>query len=1159
MSLIRIQLLLCLCLSVGFATSTSSAVERPNVVILLADDLGSKDIGCYGGPVKTPALDDLAARGVRFTDFHSGAPVCSPSRATLLTGRQHLRTGVYTVIQDHLHDMHLLKSEVTIAEVLKANGYDTAHIGKWHLGTPFRGRKKPWINEHGFDYWFATDLNAAPSHRNPTNFWRNGKRVGELKGYACQIVVDDAINWLNKRESKKPFFLNIWFHEPHAPLAAPDDIVSQYGKLGDPAAIYSATIDNTDRAISRLVKRLKESGELDNTIIVYTSDHGSYMKDRNGGLKGNKGSLFEGGILTPGIFFWPKGIKGKRVESAASGAVDLLPTLCGLIGIDKPKGVHLDGADLSPLLTGKREAFKRDQPLFWHSPGNMQNVALRDGNYTLMGFRKDEPPRDWQAINTIVKQFEAILEKRLGRQLTRGEVWHRIYNTEFKSAEDRKLRNSFVMLNTFSESWIPAIKAGLGGFRTFELYDLSTDPQQKKNIAAQYPKVVERLEKQALAINDSVLKEARDWTVGSALAAATPKPRTKSPSPPAFTATIKGKVTDKLGTGMGGVMVTAVDEAHRRWSSVFSQADGSFVINDLRTTDHKVRARLMGQLDVWLDKVSVGTTNLDIEMKPATGMELEVQRPANSGFSMLKFDNMRDKENYKMMCTYCHQSGTVPFRTPEKPVDWETMLTRMDGFGGLYPHTRKTIVQRLVDTYKDDAVLKWPKFVPPPPPSGLAAKAKITSWEIGEQYEGSFHDLELGPDGLVYLVNIQRNRTVTLDPVTGEQRAYQVPKGTGGAHSIELANDGHMWITMCASGQMAKFDIKTKKYTIVSSAESPAKRGSYPHTLRINPKDPRGLIWYTDAGRNSVFWLDPKTFKVKEYHLLSKNQAVAAGRGESRGITPYGLDYSPVDGMIWYSKLNGNRIGRINPNVPDGDIKEWNPPFRGPRRLHVAQDGIVWVPGFGSGVFAKFNPKTETWTVYELPDAENQIPYALNIDPRGFVWICGTGNDTLNRFDPKTETLVTFQLPTRVSYTREIEFDENGAVWTSTSGPIRHMERAYGSVIKLEIPEGNFGGGIKLKGRVHRGEHSVGSDRFAKYKDSPNGTLLKRIEQTALPKAYNPRKHQPYVDKRMAGLALKQRGRIGQLWKEKRRIDPNMDNAGHSFVKIMEYVAENEK
>ncbi len=623
---------------------------------------------------------------------------------------------------------------------------------------------------------------------------------------------------------------------------------------------------------------------------------------------------------------------------------------------------------------------------------------------------------------------------------------------------------------------------------------------------------------------------------------------------------IRGKVIDEAGKAMEGVMISAADEDHRQTTSVFSQADGSFAIEGLRNIAYNMRARRMGHQDVWLDDVEAGGSGVLIKMLPATGLDLEDQRPANSAFSMLKFDNKRDKLNFKMMCTYCHQIGTIGFRTPEKPVDWETMLRRMDGFGGLYKHTQRTIVKRLVDTYKDDAVNKWPKFVPTRLPIGKATKAKITTWEIGKRFESSFHDLELGPDGLVYAVNISKHYLVSLDPKTGEQVFYKFPVGSYGPHSIELGNDGNMWFTLCASGQMAKFDLKTKEFTICSSAEAPAKRGSYPHTLRINPKDPEGLIWYTDAGRNSCFSMHPKTLKVKEYHLLRADQAVAAGKGESRGITPYGIDFSPVDGSVWYSKLNGNRIGRIDPTAADGDIKEWNPPFRGPRRLHVAPDGIVWVPGFGSGVFGKFDPKTEEWTVYDLPDAENQIPYALNIDPKGYVWICGTGNDTINRFDPKTEELVEFQLPMRVSYTREIEFDSEGNVWTSTSGPSRHMERAFGAIIKLEIlHDDDDRGGLRLVGYVPKPEDlTYEQPRVVDYKGSPNAKLLVRIDRNRLPEGYAPGKqHQPYVDRRLAGLSPRQRERIGRLWAEKRKADPDMPNAGQSFVKIMEYVAKN--
>ena len=493
-------------------TQSYAAAKAPNVVLLLADDLGSKDIGCYGGPVKTPALDKLAANGVRFTDFYSGAPVCSTARATLLTGRHHLRTGIYTVIQDHMHHMHLLKNEVTVAEILKGNGYETVHLGKWHVGTPFRGWKKPWIDEHGFDHWFATDLNAAPSHRNPKNFWRNRERVGELEGYACQLVVDEAIQWLDtKHVAEKPFFLNIWFHEPHAPLAAPDEIVSQYGDLTDPAAIYSGTIDNTDRAIARLVEKLKQMGSLDDTIIIYTSDHGSYRHERNGNLRAGKGSLLEGGIRTPGIIYWPNGIKGGRIENTPAGAVDVLPTICGLAGIDQPKNVQLDGTDLSPLLKTDANHFARQQPLTWHSPTSQPVLAIRDGKYSMVAWRNKEYPKDHTKIEAVMNQMKLILEEHHGRALTREELWHKCYNSRLNTPAWNQLRSKFVILNTFQEAWIPMIKAGFGGITRFELYDLSIDPGQTKNLVQQLPDVAKRLQRAALAIHTDVLAEAPLW------------------------------------------------------------------------------------------------------------------------------------------------------------------------------------------------------------------------------------------------------------------------------------------------------------------------------------------------------------------------------------------------------------------------------------------------------------------------------------------------------------------------------------------------------------------------------------------------------------------------------------------------------------------------
>lgn len=444
-------------LSVCLIPLTTHAA-RPNVVMLLADDLGYQDVGCYNGPVKTPAIDSLAAGGVRFTDFYSGCAVCSPSRATLMTGRHHIRAGVYSWIHDPSQKSHLLLRELTLAEVLKGAGYSTAHIGKWHLGLPTAQRDKPTPDKHGFDYWFATWNNASPSHRNPDNFIRNGKPVGKLEGYSCQLVVDEAIDWLGEHRTKdKPFFLNVWFHEPHAPIAAPNDIVTEYGKPKDKGAVYSGTIDNTDRAIARLLKKLREVAPAKDTLIIYASDNGSYRDDRTGGLRGRKGMNWEGGIRVPGIFHWPGTIKTNVEATEPAGLVDVLPTLYGLLGLERPVGIHLDGSDLSPILTGKASAFRRHQPLYWHLQKSRPIVAIRDGDYSLVA----DP--------------------------------------------DYELSTN----NMFQEAWIPTIKRG--GYRNYQLFNLKTDPQQTTNLADKEPETLARLKKSLLKINASIMRDGHDW------------------------------------------------------------------------------------------------------------------------------------------------------------------------------------------------------------------------------------------------------------------------------------------------------------------------------------------------------------------------------------------------------------------------------------------------------------------------------------------------------------------------------------------------------------------------------------------------------------------------------------------------------------------------
>ncbi|MEC9092339.1 MAG: hypothetical protein VX438_06510, partial [Planctomycetota bacterium] len=238
---------------------------------------------------------------------------------------------------------------------------------------------------------------------------------------------------------------------------------------------------------------------------------GSYRRERNGGLRNGKGSLLEGGIRTPGIVYWPKRIQGGKVEQTPAGSIDILPTICGLVGIEKPKGVSLDGADLTPILTRENSRFKRLKPMTWHSPTSQPVMAIRDGDFSLVGYRKKEYPKDQAAIRTVMEGMRVILEEKQGRKLTAAELWDHGWNSPLKTPEWKRLRSKFVMLNTFQEAWIPLIKSGSGGISRFELYDLSTDPGQKKNIISQLPAVADRLKKTVLAINATVLREAPVW------------------------------------------------------------------------------------------------------------------------------------------------------------------------------------------------------------------------------------------------------------------------------------------------------------------------------------------------------------------------------------------------------------------------------------------------------------------------------------------------------------------------------------------------------------------------------------------------------------------------------------------------------------------------
>lgn len=374
-----------------------AAAERPNVVVILCDDLGYGDVGCYGHAViKSPRLDKLASEGIRFTDCYAAAPVCSSSRAGLMTGRCPARYGVYDWIAKD-HPMHLPKEEVTVATLLKQAGYATCHVGKWHLNGKFATVEQPQPNHHGFDHWMSTQNNAAPSHENPTNFVRNGTPLGPQVGYSCDLAVKESIRWLRDlRDKARPFFLFVCFHEPHEPIASPPELVAQYPdarKEGE--AAYYANVTNMDRAVGTLLDKLDELKLTDKTLVFFTSDNGPetllrYPRAKSshgsaGPLKGMKLHLYEGGIRVPGILRYPPRVKAGQTVSEPVCSLDLLPTFCELAGAKLPEGKPLDGESIALLLDGR--PLERETPLFWHyfrSIGEPK-AAMRVGDWMILG------------------------------------------------------------------------------------------------------------------------------------------------------------------------------------------------------------------------------------------------------------------------------------------------------------------------------------------------------------------------------------------------------------------------------------------------------------------------------------------------------------------------------------------------------------------------------------------------------------------------------------------------------------------------------------------------------------------------------------------------------------------------------------------------------
>lgn len=390
-----------LCLTSSCANSPSqqsrSAAQhlppRPNLVFILCDDLGYGDLSCYGHPtIQTPCLDALAQEGIRLTDCYAPAPVCSPSRAGAMTGRNPYRCEIPDWIPPN-SPIHLQHRELSVASLLETAGYETAHYGKWHLNGTLDGSQLT-PGDHGFSDWCSTQNNARPSHHNPDNFIRNGSAAGLREGYSSELIVDDAVEFL-KQPRQQPFALFVWFHAPHEPIATGEPFVSMYSSVEERnRAIYYGNVSQMDHEVGRLVRTLDELVPKEDTLVMFTSDNGPETLNRYRGaersygspgpLRGMKLHLYEGGIRVPGIIRWTgSGAPGDVCMEPVNGT-DILPTFCELAGAEVPADRAIDGASFTPIFEGR--SISRRRPLYWRYDRALSEtkLAMRLGDWKIL-------------------------------------------------------------------------------------------------------------------------------------------------------------------------------------------------------------------------------------------------------------------------------------------------------------------------------------------------------------------------------------------------------------------------------------------------------------------------------------------------------------------------------------------------------------------------------------------------------------------------------------------------------------------------------------------------------------------------------------------------------------------------------------------------------
>ncbi|MEW6234135.1 MAG: sulfatase-like hydrolase/transferase [Candidatus Omnitrophota bacterium] len=367
--------------ALSLSAEETRTIDRPNIILIMADDLGYGDLGCYGcEDIQTPYIDGLAREGVRMTDYYASAPVCTPTRCALLTGRYQQRVpNMEWALPPGTQSAGLLNQETTIASMLREAGYSTGLFGKWHLG--YREEWGPL--RHGFDEFFGflsgnIDYFRHKNRLGDPDLYENGQPVS-TEGYITDIIAQHAVEFIQRRR-EKPFFLYAPFNAPHWPIQGPDDKDKELNEAnwsqGGERSDYAKMAERMDAGIGAILGELKSQGLEENTLVVFCSDNGGGRLGRNAPLSGRKGHLREGGIRVPCLLRWPKYLPPGKVCSQAAIVMDLSSTIMAAARV-KPSR-WFDGFNMMRILIGERDEV--EQTLVWRNTLHKEK-ALRWGKW----------------------------------------------------------------------------------------------------------------------------------------------------------------------------------------------------------------------------------------------------------------------------------------------------------------------------------------------------------------------------------------------------------------------------------------------------------------------------------------------------------------------------------------------------------------------------------------------------------------------------------------------------------------------------------------------------------------------------------------------------------------------------------------------------------